>query len=839
MNVLEYAGIPSESILQKLNTSLKGLTTSESNLRLSAQGRNKLSSSHHSWIDVLRRQFASPFVYLLVGAALLSIILGELFDGIIIFIFVAINAALGFYQEYKSEQTIKLLNKYLTANIKTIRDGKEHIADVETLVPGDIISLAPGDKIPADVRFIEAYNLVIDESVLTGESAPVEKSHEVIKDPVTEIYHAKNMGFSGSIIAGGHATAVVVATGNSTEYGKTAVITNAAKKASGFEKEIARFSAFILVLVTIALVLLIVASLLFRPDQSIITFLLFAIALAVSVIPEGLPVVITFSLSLGALKLAKQKVVVKRLSAIEDLGGMEILCSDKTGTLTQNKLTVDEVFPFESENTLLYAHLAASRDTTERNQQNNAFETALYNALSHEQKKEADKYKYISEIPFDPVRKRTTSLVNINQQYVLIVRGAPEEVLKCCELTSLKKKEYNEWILNKGKQGRRILAVGSRVVRKNEIKNSIELEKDVKFEGLVSFEDPIKESTFNAIAEAEKLGVQIKMITGDSAEVAGYVAAQIKLVHSHEHVLLGHVFEHMGERERMEAVRRYHVFARVSPSQKYAIIETLQKSFRVGFLGEGINDASALKISNVALAVQGASDIAKEAADIVLLDKSLHVIVDGVRDGRAVYANTSKYILATLSANFGNFIAVATSSFFIPFLPMLPLQILLVNLLSDFPMIAVATDTVDTNDIKKPKKYNLKEFAIISLLLGCVSTAFDFIFFGLFYKSGAASLQTSWFMGSILTELLFLFSIRTRGFFLKAKLPSKSLLFLTGIAFVMTIALPLIPAARSLFKFQSYSADRLLLILSIVGAYFVMTETVKILYYRYSKQSVL
>ncbi len=834
MGLFEYAGLTAKEVLVRLHTAREGLTKAEVAERLALYGENRIVSHANNWQDILRRQFTSPFVYLLIGAAILSMALGERIDGVIILLFVAINTALGFYQEYRSEQTVKLLNKYLVTSVRTYREGKEESLDIEHLVPGDIITLVPGDKVPADVRFLESYNLVIDESVLTGESAPVEKTHEPISTPLKEIYEAKNMGFSGSIVAGGHGTAVVTATGNATEYGKTALLSSSTRKASGFEREIAQFSMFVLVMVTSALILLLIANAVFHPDKSIVTFLLFAIALAVSVIPEGLPVVITFSLSLGALKLARQKVVVKRLSAIEDLGSMEILCSDKTGTLTQNNLTVDEQYPSQGGDGALYAYLAASHDHTERNQQNNAFETAIYHALTEEQKKDSKSYRFVAEIPFDPVRKRTTGLVRADGKYILIVRGAPEEICRLCSLAPSDKKTVLDWIKSKGHQGRRILAVASKQVSATAANNLLSHEKNMEFKGLLSFEDPLKESAREAVQQAERLGVQVKVITGDSREVAGFIARQIDLIRSREHVLTGQEFEAMSDADREDAARRYHVFARVSPQQKYAIIEALQKRARVGFLGEGINDAGALKIANVALAVQGASDIAKEASDIVLLDKSLKVIIDGVREGRSVFANTGKYILATLSSNFGNFFAVAISSFFIPFLPMLPLQILLLNLLSDFPMMAVATDSVDQRDIRKPEKYDLRRFASISIFLGIVSTVFDFIFFGLFYRSGAQTLQTSWFVGSILTELLFLFSIRTRRFFLFSKPPSVILIVLTAAAFIATLALPQIPVTRELFQFEQYSIQRITLILTVVACYFVVTETVKVMYYKLS-----
>lgn len=357
-------------------------------------------------------------------------------------------------------------------------------------------------------------------------------------------------------------------------------------------------------------------------------------------------------------------------------------------------------------------------------------------------------------------------------------------------------------------------------------------EKNLTLVGLLSFVDPIKPSAKKAVEQAEKLGVKIKILTGDSQEVAGAVAYQIGLIKKTTDVITGEILDNLPDEEKTLAVEKNSVFARVSPDQKYNIIKLLQENNEVGFLGEGINDAPALKIANVGLVVDSASDIARESTDIILLKKSLEVIIDGIKEGRKVFANTIKYIKATLASNFGNFFAVATASLLIDYLPMLPLQILLLNLLSDFPMIAIATDNVDSQELQKPKSYNLKEIAFLATVLGIVSTVFDFIFFAMFYRIGPAVLQTNWFIGSILTELILLFSIRTKFIFFKAKPPSRILYWLSGLAILVTVILPFTGFGQTVFKFTRPQANQLWLIFGLVICYFIITEIVKHFYYR-------
>lgn len=834
----KYAGLNVETVYSELSTQKGGLSKSEASRRLGLYGKNQTSSDAISWVSILLRQFKSPFSYLLLGAFAITLLLGEQFDSLMIILFVAINTILGFIQEFRSEKTVSLLNSYLERKTKVIRDNEAVIIPSSEIVPGDIVVLEPGDIVPCDLRLSECFSISIDESVLTGESMSVYKDNEVLSS-VSELYDARNISFGGTTVLSGEGRGIAIATGKDTVYADIAKLTSGVTRESLFEKEIAKFSKFILWMVIVTLGLIIVANLLLHKEVALYEILFFSIALAVSVIPEALPVVTTFSLSIGAARLTKKHVVVKRLSAIEDLGGIEVLCSDKTGTLTQNNLSIEDVIPyadFSKKELVTFASLASQYTKTNRNKGNRAFEEAIYNSLDEESKRALTSYERIAEFPFDPERKRASSILSFKNKKYLIVRGAPEEVFS---LLAAKQKSdidtLKSHINRKGENGVRCLAIAMRELPHNYATNLSDLEKELTLVGCISFVDPIKDTTQKAVDDARKLGVQVKIITGDSAEVAGAVAFETGLIEVKNEVLEGADFEKMTQEEKHNAVTKYHVFARISPSQKYSIIELLKERYQVGFLGEGINDAPALKSANVGLVVDDASDIAREAADVVLLDKSLSVIIDGIREGRSVFANTNKYITATLSSNFGNFFAIAIVSLIIDFLPMLPLQILLVNLLSDFPMISIATDSVDSESIDTPSKYSIRNFAFIALLLGLVSTVFDILFFS-FFKSGTPQyLQTHWFIGSILTELVFIYSIRTKGPFWKAVRPPLLIVLLTVLGVIMAITIPYTELGKTYFDFVNPTSQTLFVILMLTASYFIVTELVKNLYYRYTK----
>lgn len=837
-NILDYTTRNISDLLGEFSTDPNtGLSLPFVNQRAQEYGPNKLEVKSINGWGIFFRQFKSSFIYLLLGALVIILILGEYLDALMIFLFLVINTTLGFFQEFRSEKVAFFLTQFTLPRAKVIREGRTETISSDGLVPGDIILLQTGDKIPADIRILEQKNLTIDETVLTGESITVFKNEKTMEKAPVALYEASNLGFSGTDVIKGTAKALVLATGKNTALGKIAKLTTETRKISDFEKGISSFSNFVLKLISITLVLMIAGNILIKGNQlNFLEFFIFSVAMTISVIPEALPLVTTFSLSQGAKKLSANNVVVKRLSAVQDLGSVEILCSDKTGTLTENRLKPVKFFTGDQERLILAGSFASDFSIEDRTE---PFDIALINALEKDQKEILKRAVKVEEEPFNPILRRNVVLINIDGDQRIITRGAPEEVMNLCVgIEENEKEKIQNWIAAEGRLGHRTIAVGEKQAQDDvKKKTDLKLVNGFHFLGVISFVDEIKASTFDAIRSAKNLNVRVIILTGDSREVAGAVANEIGLIDSPEKVISGSDWEAMIPELREKALDEFNVFYRVSPEQKYLIVSELHEKKMVGFLGEGINDAPALKIAGVSMVVDSAADIAREASDIILTQPGLNVIVEGIMEGRRVFANTIKYIKATLISNFGNFFAIATASFLIDFLPMLPAQILLVNLLSDTPMISISSDTADSAELMNPNKYEVKEITLMAILLGVISTLFDFLFFGLFYRISPGVLQTNWFIGSILTELTLIFSIRTRKRFYRSSRPSTSLIVLSILAFILTLIIPMTKFGQNVFHFVRPTGSHLLLILSIVLLYFLVSEIVKNLFYKYMSSS--
>ena len=832
MRFSKFTALTPEKTVALLGSDIaRGLTQKQIDFNLFKYGPNTLRDNTVSWVQILLKQVQSSFIYLLLFAALISLVLGEKTDAFFIVIFVLINCGLGFFHEYRSEKTIQLLRKFVAAEAHVIRGGVIKSLDTKELVVGDIVVLEAGDLVPADIRLILLTDFAVDESALSGESVTVRKRTAALKKNVAHIFLAENILFSGTHVVSGQARGVVIAVGKETQIGRISDLATSTVREGAFEKELRKLSGFILKLVFSTLLLVFILNIFVKPGGAdLIKLSLFSIALAVSVIPEALPVVATFALSSGALNLAKKQVVVKRLASIEDLGSIEVLCSDKTGTLTENKLEGREVLSADMGKTLFYGGICSS-DIVDKKNANNSFDLAIHLKLTDKARELMKKVPKILELPFDPDRRRNSVLVQLGGSYELIVRGAPDTLINYAPISNQDREKILNWVAARGRLGERVLAVASKKLKKpSDYKAKFE-ETGLEIIGLISFSDPLKKTTVAAVRKAQKLGVEIKILTGDSREIAGAVAFAAGLTRSPEDVITGMELEDLSANELADACLKYKVFARVSPEQKHKIILTLKNFYSVGYLGEGINDAPALKAANVGIVVKDSSDIARESADIILLNKGLEVLVDGVHEGRKVFANVSKYIRATLASNFGNFYAVAISTLFIDYLPMLPVQLLLLNLLSDFPMIAISGDTVDSNELTKPSKFNLKQFAVLASLLGLVSTVFDLTVFGIFFESGEGTLQTYWFIASVLTELAFIYSIRTKGWFFKAKAASAGLVLLSIAAVAVTVALPFSILGQVSFNFVAPTYYNLAIVGVLVVAYFGVSEIIKKMYF--------
>jgi Mg2+-importing ATPase len=785
-----------------------GLNSEEVKVLQKVHGPNALPTPKYRFLVLLVRQFKGFFNILLLVAATVTWLLGEPVDATFMLLFVVLSVALSLYQEYKSNSAADTLKSYLAHTITVMRDGREVEVPTVELVLGDILVLESGDIVPADAVVRFTHGLTVNETTFTGESVSVVK-----RAGTSDLLAEESALYQGVNIISGMAYAEVVAIGANTRLAKISDMVTGVNNESQLNKGIDRISTFILRTTLITLLFVVLANIFIEGGEADVPHLLiFAIALAVSVIPEALPLVITFSLSRGALRLAKKQVIVKRLSSVQDLGSIELLCTDKTGTITENHLTFknDYLINGSTFHPLVLSRLAA-HDLNERNPE--PFDLASDQALTPEQRKEIDSYSLLEEESFDPDLRSNGAVVRRDDGLTLHVRrGSPEyffaQGLIARELVS-------SWLQDEEKQGRRVLGV------------SYDDGSGAKFGGFVSFADNLKATTASVIKSAEEMSVAITIITGDSLLVAEAVGREVGLLRGEGEVMEADDFFALSPHDQHKNVGRIRVFARATPEQKLSLIELLKEKYTVGFLGEGINDAPALKSAHVSMVVQSASDVARETADIILLKPDLRVIIEGIKMGRETHANTLKYIRTTLVANFGNFYAVAMGSLFITFLPMLPKQILLLNLLSDFPMMAIAFDKVSKLEIKKPQNYDFKSLYIIFITLGLVSTIFDFMWFALFYKMSPEILQTNWFIASVITEILLLFSIRSMLPLEKAGWPAKPIIVLSAFAFVLALALPMIPVTAEFFSFTPPTLTHFAIIISLAVVYLVTTEITK------------
>lgn len=827
LDLRAFSKLTPKRVIQELHTTAKGLSSQAAAARLKTSGLNRVERESASFFKLLLKQFSSPFVYLLLASVALSFGFQDFVEAWMIAAFIVVNGFLGFYQEYRAERAVALLQAILRPSCTVFRDGRVHRLPSEEVVPGDLCLVEVGDIIPADGVALEVEACLCDEAVLTGESFPVTKQ-------------TMNSLSAGTKITQGWAKLLVVATGRNTGLGKIAKLTTQTTGESTYQKSIRRLSVAILWFVVIAVIGTFFLHILFPGQSQVdwVQFAIFSVALAVSVVPETLPLVVTICLSRGALLMARKQVVVKRLSAIEDLGSIEILCTDKTGTLTQNSMHIAEVRAIGEADP---CHRALQTIPTEHLKDMaslDPFQQALWRETSKDDRLALAKHVIKAHLPFDPERKRVTTLIQEGDQRRIIACGAAETVFLCCKTVD---PALKAWIARQGQLGRRVLVLASRVVNSLEAgMKAVDLENeehDLELVGGIAFEDPLKATATSALAQILSLGVEVKMLTGDAPDVAAAIAKRVGLIDKKGLVLTGEAFMKFSPAQRRIQAKRCHVFARVNPEQKYAIIKELQRRGTVGFLGEGINDAPALKLADVGIAVHEASDIAREAADVILLDKGLDVIAEGMTEGRRVFANIGKYIRATLVSNFGNFFTMVISLFLIPTLPMLPIQILLLNLLSDFPMTAICVDRVEDEDIRKPVGFPTRSLLIFCAVLGTVSTVFDLIFFFVYRHLAPAHLQVMWFLASVLTELVVLFSLRASRWFFQAAAPPKALWMTSFGAALAAILVTFTHPLMDWFAFLRPTTSLLVMTFVLVGVYFLLTDLLKRLYYHFVRPS--
>ncbi len=817
-------------IFSFLGSSESGLTQDESKKRLRKYGLNVIKKNKISGLNVFFRQFKSSLIYLLLGAFAVSFFIKDYSDGIIILIILFINTLLGFWQEYKAEKTIEKISQLISSKTRVQREGHIVLLDHSEIVPGDIVIVKEGDIVPADIRLFEAENLQINESQLTGESVPVNK--KILSNGKAG---PEEFIFAGSIVEKGIGKGIVYKTGQETQIGSIASLAVSIKKKTQYEKYLLSFGASLVKIVLIALALVFVIKLIFAGGFSNIPkLLLFIIATAVAVVPEALPVIATVSLARESLKLAKKHVVVKRLSSIEDLGNINILCTDKTGTITENKMAIKKIV---SDNQDLFLTLIYSAIyNNELDSSENYYDQAFLNYIHRNTAAKSKHFKIVKEIPFDPEdRRRRMVVFDLDRKkYYLVVIGAPEIVLQ--ESTKNSQKDYLKEIQEEGGEGFHHLALAYKEVEYLDSFDIMKNEKDIIFLGYASFEDPLRPTAKNAMLHAEKLGIKIKLITGDGKEISQYVGKETGLLKEGEKIYVGEELEKMSPEEFKKAVLESNVFARVSPKEKYRIIKVLQEvndnqENVVAYQGDGINDALALKLADVSIAVNSATDIAKESSDIVVLNKSLEVIVNGIKQGRSIFVNIQKYIKYTMVSNFGNFIALSILYLTSSRLPMLPVQVLLTSMIVDIPLIGLSFDNVEVEELIKPKTHNIKELITIPLMLGVPTALFELFYYFTVKNQPEKIIQTGLFLFFSLTLIVF-YSVRTKKIFFKAKLPPIELNILFFLGFLFSIAIIYIPVFQKWFSFAPLGFASLLEILALIIIYFFCLDSIKVLYYR-------
>ncbi len=831
---IAFWSIPADDLLAQLHSDRKGMTTAAARASLLTHGPNRLRpKARTSSLTLLAGQFKSPIIVILAAAAGLSFVLQDRVGAIIILAIVLASGLLGFWQERGAASAVEKLLAIVQLKAEVRRDGLSLEIPVEAVVPGDVVILNAGDVVPGDSLILEATDLFVDEATLTGETFPEEKLTGTLP-PATPLADRSNSLFMGTHVVSGTCLAVVVRTGPGTEFGRVAGRLAQPPGETEFERGVRHFG-YLLMEITFIMLLAIFAFnvLLNRP---VLDSFLFALALAVGLTPQLLPAIISVNLAHGAQKMANAKVIVKRLASIEDFGSMNVLCSDKTGTLTEGVVHVKSWLGVDSQpldKVLFFAYLNASfqRGFT------NPIDLAIQQARSFDRKG----YDKVDEVPYDFIRKRLSILVAHDGRNLMIVKGALDNILTVC--TSAETREGNVVPLAEvapgirscyedyGRQGLRVLGVAWRDVGDRSTIGKAD-EAAMTFLGFVVFSDPPKPKILETIEQLKKSGVSLKVITGDNRLVSAHLAEAIGMTGAH--LLTGQELLHMSDAALAARVNRVDVFAEVEPNQKERIILALRKAGNVvGYIGDGINDASALHAADVGISVESAVDVAKEAADIVLLEKNLSVLGDGIREGRRTFANTMKYVFMATSANFGNMFSMAGASLLLPFLPLLPTQILLMNLLTDLPEMTIASDSVDPELVIAPRRWNVTDIRNFMLVFGSLSSVFDFFTFGALIwllNTGPAEFRAGWFMESVLSAALVVLVVRTRRPFFQS-LPSRYLLIATAAVAVTAVILPFTPLGE-VFRFAPLPPSYLLVMGLIVACYAIAAELAKRLFFR-------
>ncbi len=831
-------------LLERLNSSEAGLDPQEAGRRLGVYGKNELvQRKKENRLVKFGRYFADPLSLILLAAGSLTVLTGDPVSAAVIFTIVVLSSSLQFVQERRAERASEELSRKVALTATVMRGGERKEVPLADLVPGDIVLLSSGDIVPAGCRILDSKDLYIDQSVLTGESFPVEKSAGALReDMVQESANWTNYLFLGTSVTGGSAKAVVVRTGRSTEYAHIVERLVQRRPLTEFERGSRRFGYLIMRVTIVLIVFVFLINVL--DERDLLQSLLFSVALAVGLTPELLPMIITINLSEGALHMSRKDVVVKRLESIQNYGSMDVLCTDKTGTLTENEVAAVKFVDARGEDDALVLQLSYINSSM-----GTGIKSPLDAAILSHGGVDAGEIEKIDEIPFDFVRKKATVVVRRGPETILITKGAPEEVIKDARTYELKGKRrpldqealgsIAELSRSMSLDGLRLLAVAFRPVGHERRSFSVDDEVDLVFVGFVAFLDPPKESAKDSIKVLQGSGIELKIITGDSDLVTKKVCSEIGLQVTG--VLTGRDIEKMSKADLGNAVERANIFARVNPSQKDDIILALKANGHVvGYMGDGVNDAPSIRAADVGISVNNAVDVAKGAADIILMKNDLRVLNDGVMEGRKTFGNTMKYIQMGISSNFGNMFSAAGASIFLSFLPMLPLQLLLLNLLYNLSETTIPTDNVDQEYVERPKRMNIRYIREFMIFFGPISSIYDFLTFGaliFLFHATDAMFQTAWFVESIATQTLIVFAIRTRKRPFFRSRPSLPLVVTTVLVVSFALMLPFSPLS-GIFSFVPLPPSFYIFLIVFVASYFLLVELMKSLFYRRHSQDL-
>ncbi len=834
-----YWSQPPDTLFPQLDTTPQGLTTAQAQKKQEMLGLDSLRP--HKTRAILAsflNQFKNPLILILIFSVCISAFVGEWVDAGVVLLVIIGSSVLSFIQEYNATNAVEKLLARVEIKAAVLRDGRPTQIPTGAVVPGDVVLLSAGNLIPGDGVLLHTRDCYVDQAALTGETFPVEKRPGVVPETAS-ITERSNCVFMGTSVRSGSASALMIHTGTQTAFGEIARRLTLRPPETEFEQGIRHFG-YLLVQIILLLVLFVFAINVFaaRPP---IDSLLFAIALAVGIAPEMLPVIVTVTLSAGAQRMAAQGVIVRRLNAIENFGNMDVLCTDKTGTLTEGSIRLNGACDARgqpSDDILLYAYLNAHLQVGMRNPLDDALIASGTTLTAR-----AAAYQLIDEIPYDFERKRLSVVVAApDGTRTMVTKGAYERMVAVCDrlmlgarieiLDDRRHQELDERMAAWSAQGFRVLGLATKPVGQQKTFEP-EDEHALLFRGFLLFYDPPKAGVCETLADLAGLGVQLKIVTGDNPQVAQSVASQVGLAVTG--VVTGEQLNMLRDETLWQLAERTNLFVEVDPNQKERIIRALQKTGHVvGYMGDGINDAPALHVADVGISVDHAVDVAKEAADFVLLEHSLNVLRDGIIIGRKTFANTLKYIFATTSANFGNMFSMAGVSSFLPFLPLLAKQILLNNFLSDFPGMAIASDNVDQEWIDRPHRWDVRLIRNFMIVFGLTSSVFDFLTFGVLLwllNASPDEFRTGWFIESLLTELVIALIVRTRRPFFRSR-PGRWLWWSTAAVAALTLLLPYLPI-NALFGFVPLPFTALLLLIGITVLYVSVTEIVKYRFYQW------